>query len=176
MKTPAWLFILVLLGLVQTQGLQAAGGQAAAARRAPRFVDQDGDGFNDLAPDVDHDGIPDCVDPDQTQLKVAVPARGRGHHGRAWMMQAPAPDSLAGDSVRFRGWWETRGRHGWGPAGQQGLNGSPGWGCPWDPDPLAPCPRGGRFLNDPTARPGSGGGNGGGNGNGGGGGRGRGGN
>lgn len=28
------------------------------------FIDEDGDGINDLARDADHDGIPNCVDPD----------------------------------------------------------------------------------------------------------------
>lgn len=29
-----------------------------------RFIDEDGDGFNDLAPDADGDGIPNGLDPD----------------------------------------------------------------------------------------------------------------
>lgn len=43
----------------------APGTLAAAADASPcRFIDEDGDGFNDLAPDADGDGIPDGLDPD----------------------------------------------------------------------------------------------------------------
>jgi hypothetical protein len=33
-------------------------------QHGPKFVDQDGDGFNDNAPDHDGDGIPNGLDPD----------------------------------------------------------------------------------------------------------------
>jgi hypothetical protein len=32
--------------------------------KTPQFIDEDGDGFNDLMPDSDGDGIPDMIDPD----------------------------------------------------------------------------------------------------------------
>jgi hypothetical protein len=43
--------------------------QAASGGEDPEFgvgvfIDEDGDGFNDLAPDADGDGIPDSLDPD----------------------------------------------------------------------------------------------------------------
>jgi hypothetical protein len=31
------------------------------------FIDEDGDGINDLARDADNDGIPNCMDPDWTR-------------------------------------------------------------------------------------------------------------
>ena len=169
MRNPVWLLIILLLGLTLAPAGEAAGGRGRHGGPGVRFVDQDGDGFNDLAPDTDHDGIPDCVDPDQTQLNVASPRQGRGRHGRPWQINQARPDSLVRDSLLYIGWWERRGRHGWGPAWQQWQGGSAGAACPWDNDPLAPGPRGGRFLNDPTGRPGSGGGNGNGGGGGGGG-------
>ena len=34
-----------------------------------RFIDEDGDGFNDLAPDADGDGIPNGLDPDYVRTQ-----------------------------------------------------------------------------------------------------------
>ncbi len=39
------------------------------------FIDEDGDGFNDLAPDADGDGIPNGLDPDYVR-----PQDGTGNH------------------------------------------------------------------------------------------------
>lgn len=39
-----------------------------------QFIDEDGDGFNDLAPDADGDGIPNGLDPDYVK-----PAEGTGN-------------------------------------------------------------------------------------------------
>ena len=45
-----------------------------------RFVDEDGDGFNDLAPDDDGDGIPNGLDPDYVR-----PMDGEGKkHQHIW--------------------------------------------------------------------------------------------
>ncbi len=45
-----------------------------------RFVDEDGDGFNDLAPDADGDGIPNGLDPDYVRSED-----GEGHRqGSNW--------------------------------------------------------------------------------------------
>jgi len=38
--------------------------QGEKPRHGPRFVDENGDGFNDNAPDADGDGIPNGLDPD----------------------------------------------------------------------------------------------------------------
>ncbi|MBD3165553.1 hypothetical protein GF324_03060 [bacterium] len=65
----------------------------------PRFIDRDGDGFNDLAPDADGDGIPDGIDPDMP---------GARHFRRGWFRAMP--DSVREDSVRFQTWWEQRDR------------------------------------------------------------------
>ena len=43
-----------------------------------RFIDEDGDGFNDNAPDADGDGIPNGQDPDYVK-----PEDGTGQH-KAW--------------------------------------------------------------------------------------------
>jgi hypothetical protein len=39
------------------------------AQQIQRFVDKDGDGYNDNAPDHDGDGIPNGLDPDWLKLK-----------------------------------------------------------------------------------------------------------
>jgi hypothetical protein len=133
-----------------------------------RFVDLDGDGFNDLAPDSDRDGIPDCVDPDNRASGNQVAwGRGRGAEGIRWASYRGMPDSVAVDSTRFRVWWESQAREdAWQRAWQQweqskGPNGEdwPGSAHDGNGDPS--------FMTMPGGR-GSGQGNGAGGGNGGG--------
>lgn len=61
-----------------------------------RFLDLNGDGLNDLLPDIDGDGLPDELDPffrgPQTRWR------------RSWFRAMP--DSIAADSSRFRTWWQ----------------------------------------------------------------------
>jgi hypothetical protein len=47
------------------------------------FIDEDGDGFNDLLPDSDGDGVPDILDPDSRAYHGDSLANGRGMHERA---------------------------------------------------------------------------------------------
>jgi len=72
---------------VQTQVRTQAGTQAqvkAQAKSAFRnrnrvaFVDENGDGINDLARDADGDGVPNCQDPDWTR-----PLDGSGYKAQA---------------------------------------------------------------------------------------------
>lgn len=62
------MFVLLVAGpaAAQDDGPRQAGGVCG-------FVDEDGDGFNDLAPDADGDGIPNGQDPDYVK-----PADGSG--------------------------------------------------------------------------------------------------
>ena len=71
MKTNIFLTALVLLiGLVATAALAQDDGEVTDpvepgnGHGVCQFVDEDGDGFNDLAPDADGDGIPNGLDPD----------------------------------------------------------------------------------------------------------------
>ena len=60
----------------------------------PHFQDHNRDGFNDLAPDHDRDGIPDPLDPD-----------AREHPGfDRWARYRAIPDSVRADSLLFTDW------------------------------------------------------------------------
>lgn len=57
-----------------------------AGARGLGFIDEDGDGFNDNAPDIDNDGIPNGIDPDYVPLNDGSGAgNGRGY-GRRYGM------------------------------------------------------------------------------------------
>ncbi len=70
---------LILLTLLATFALTATAANAqgfgpGTGDGTCNFIDEDGDGYNDLAPDADGDGIPNGMDPDY------VPAMdGTGH-------------------------------------------------------------------------------------------------
>ena len=82
MKTNLLLTALILgMGLMATAALAQDDGEVTETPDAEmgqghgvcQFIDEDGDGFNDLAPDADGDGIPNGLDEDyegaQLQLK-----------------------------------------------------------------------------------------------------------
>ncbi len=75
------------------------------------FLDEDGDGFNDLLPDSDGDGVPDALDPDF-----------RGRHGDSLGSRQQGPPPLPDSSGT---------RHGRGP-GDMGPHGEPGMFGPGD--------------------------------------------
>lgn len=62
--------LVLTLGLVATAALAQDDGEVTEpadpgnGHGICQFVDEDGDGFNDLAPDADGDGIPNGLDPD----------------------------------------------------------------------------------------------------------------
>ena len=70
MKTNFLLTALILMmGLMATAALAQDEGEVTDPERGSghgicQFVDEDGDGFNDLAPDADGDGIPNGLDED----------------------------------------------------------------------------------------------------------------
>jgi len=53
-------FLITLPANIQAQDQKSVKKESASQQ----FVDEDGDGFNDLLPDSDGDGIPDMIDPD----------------------------------------------------------------------------------------------------------------
>ncbi len=70
MKTRLALTVLAILALTALASLASA---QSYGYGVGGFVDENGDGFNDLAPDVDGDGIPNGLDPD-----YVPPADGTG--------------------------------------------------------------------------------------------------
>jgi hypothetical protein len=62
------------VSLVTAQDSTKAGteqnqGQQTKIKHGQHFIDKDGDGYNDNAPDHDGDGIPNGLDPDYQKLK-----------------------------------------------------------------------------------------------------------
>lgn len=157
--------LLLLLLLVARPMLASADDTTRAPTERPRFVDLDGDGFNDNAPDADGDGIPDCVDPD----RGATGRRGGRGAGAYWNWFRALPDSAGADSASFRGWWEGQtGRSDWRAAWLRWNALDAGFRSgPWWLDGEQPDPRGPRFRQDPRGAGNGGAGNGnGGNGHG----------
>ncbi len=97
----------------------AQGSAVKAVKTPPRvcmFVDEDGDGFNDLAPDDDGDGIPNRLDPDY---------RAGSEHGaeaRGWFRFARLFRLLMDDG----GWNGSFGSGGSGSMDGGGLGEGPG--------------------------------------------------
>ncbi len=101
---------LIILAIIAAASLMAA---VAMAQTDPGngngngvcgFVDENGDGFNDLAPDADGDGIPNGLDPDYVK-----PADGTGqHHGgqtgqaNQWDRYARLMRQFAGEGMMVR--------------------------------------------------------------------------
>jgi hypothetical protein len=84
----------------QTQSANQLQTQAQARARTrvrTQFIDQNGDGINDLYRDADNDGIPNCQDPDWTR-----PLDGTGYKGGKGTGQANAAIQ-AGNGKGFLG-------------------------------------------------------------------------
>ena len=110
-------FLLTLL----LAGILAAG---AYAQTGPgngngvcEFIDEDGDGFNDLAPDADGDGIPNGMDPDYVR-----PEDGSGNQ-YGWGRYAKMMSQLFGEGRMAQG--EAEGGNHFGPGEGTGLGDGP---------------------------------------------------
>jgi hypothetical protein len=68
--------LLLVLGLATMANAQGFGNGLGDGTGDCSFIDEDGDGFNDLAPDADGDGIPNGLDPDYVP---AADGTGAGH-------------------------------------------------------------------------------------------------
>ncbi len=78
MKRMKWILSLALAGLLSAAPLMA---QQQTKKPVPKkhgiqFVDENGDGYNDNAPDHDGDGIPNGLDPDYQGARRMGGARG----------------------------------------------------------------------------------------------------
>ncbi len=135
---------LIILAIIATASLVAAGAMAQTdpgtglgnGNGVCGFVDENGDGFNDLAPDADGDGIPNGMDPDYVK-----PADGTGNqfgqqsdhlngYGRyAMLMKKFAGDALMGKGMGQGG---QSGQH-FGLGDGSGLGVGPGDGTGFGP-------------------------------------------
>ena len=70
--------------------------KTTVAAQTQTFVDEDGDGYNDLAPDHDGDGIPNGLDPDWRKMK-----RKRAHQSQFVDSNGDGiNDNLQGEQVK----------------------------------------------------------------------------
>ena len=72
MKTKVVIFFIILIGSALLNTLQAQDSTKTKVQENKQnqlFVDEDGDGYNDNAPDHDGDGIPNGLDADWIKLK-----------------------------------------------------------------------------------------------------------
>ena len=124
--------------------------EESAKPETPRFIDRDGDGFNDLLPDLDRDGVPDVFDPDFVRSDSME--NGQGVRIR-WAWFRAMPDSLWSDSTQFKQWWGSKKlqvdwEHAWDYLQriqrEHGVRGRPNW---WDYDGFSP--RRNPLLDDP---------------------------
>lgn len=73
------IILILFIGTVQAQDSSDVKPKPAQPEHGPNFVDKDGDGYNDNAPDHDGDGIPNGLDPDWQKMKKG---KGKGKHRR----------------------------------------------------------------------------------------------
>lgn len=78
------------------------------------FVDEDGDGINDLARDADNDGIPNCMDPDWVR-----PEEGNGYKHKHGYKHRSGNGVHNGGENNFNYCYNYLWNHNWG--GSQGT-------------------------------------------------------
>jgi len=112
MKQTVYIFFLILttslysasggdsLKTVKTDSLKNSADTINVHPAGRRFIDKDGDGFNDLAPDHDGDGIPNGLDKDYRRGR----GNGKGfrHRHRYGWQKLPADSSVKNDSSKLR--------------------------------------------------------------------------
>ncbi|MFH0883698.1 MAG: hypothetical protein V2A56_11985 [bacterium] len=96
MKTVKLLLLLLTALLITSASVFASDKTPAPVQHGPRFVDLNGDGFNDNAPDLDGDGIPNGQDSDFVRPLDGSGSRHVWAEKRAFMYRT---QSTAG--VRF---------------------------------------------------------------------------
>lgn len=80
MKHSILLLLAILLTALLAVGANAQDSGPGNGNGVCQFVDEDGDGFNDLAPDADGDGIPNGLDPDYVKPEDGTGMMNRWAH------------------------------------------------------------------------------------------------
>ncbi len=75
---------------------------ATAIKHGPNFVDLDGDGFNDNAPDFDQDGIPNGMDSDWSRQRDGSGRGQRDGSGNSYRRGNHFGDDTTGPMLRQR--------------------------------------------------------------------------
>ena len=127
-----WIFLISgIVSLLLMVGMAAAQDEDSFGQGGEvcRFVDEDGDGFNDLAPDDDGDGIPNGLDPDYVR-----PKDGTGQK-RQHMWLGGIVSRMFGRAIQFQQNEQAFGtgpgpgmNSGFGPGESSGQQGSAGEG------------------------------------------------
>jgi len=79
---PFIVFILLFLSAVFLQAQDTTKAGDKPVKHGQHFIDLDGDGYNDNAPDHDGDGIPNGLDKDWKKLKKKGEGKGKGRRRR----------------------------------------------------------------------------------------------
>ncbi|MGD9546249.1 MAG: hypothetical protein AB7V45_01755 [Candidatus Krumholzibacteriia bacterium] len=125
MKTTLTILLSLLLVGILAGGALAQSGPGSGDGVC-NFIDEDGDGFNDLAPDADGDGIPNGLDPDYVKPEDGTGSRhGWGRYARLMVQAFGEGGSMAGEGGNRFGPGDGTGT-GVGPADHAGFG--PGTG------------------------------------------------
>jgi hypothetical protein len=122
-RTTLLISLLLVLGLAVAANAQGFGSGLNNGTGVCQFVDEDGDGFNDLAPDADGDGIPNGLDPDYVP---AADGTGAGHQ----YGQVSQLDNLSKSMSQFKGLFKGAG---YGPGDGTGTGSGPADGTGFGP-------------------------------------------
>ncbi len=128
MKAPFLIFLAILMTALLAAGANAQdfGPGSGEGSGVCRFIDEDGDGFNDLAPDADGDGIPNGLDPDYVKPRDGTGLMNRWAHKYGELFsQYFGEDVFAAMSGM--------GEFGYGPGDGTGMGASPGDGTGFGP-------------------------------------------
>ena len=145
MKTPVLILLTLLLTALLAVGANAQdfGPGNGDGTGVCRFIDEDGDGFNDLAPDADGDGIPNGLDPDYVK-----PEDGTGLMNRWAHKYGELFSRYFGEDVIAA--MNGQADHGYGPGDGTGIGTGPGDGSGFGPGTGAgDCPGDGDGTGSP---------------------------
>ncbi len=128
MKTPMPILLAILLTALLAVGANAqdSGPDSNNGNAVCRFIDEDGDGFNDLAPDADGDGIPNGLDPDYVKPRDGTGLMNRWAHKYSELFS-----KYFGQDVMSA--MSGMGAYGYGPGDGSGTGTGPGDGFGFGP-------------------------------------------